>query len=389
MTITKRADKGSTLTHDELDGNFTHLEKKFTVTNSGSSAYVFSGAGTSSDSNPTLYLQRGETYNFSINASGHPFYIKTVSGTGTGNAYNDGTSNNGVEVGDIEFTVQQDAPDILYYNCSAHSSMAGTIHVVKANYSIDDLSDVDTTTSAPSSGQVLKWDGSKWAPAADNNSGGGGGSSNTFSSIVVGSDTVAADSVTDSVTFVAGSNMTITANTTSDTITFASSGGGGGGGASVTSSDTAPSSPSAGDLWFHTGQLKLYVYYADGTSNQWVQTNPGAAAGVDEEFYIKSYRYDDTLAINTGTTRLYLHDSYILSRIHAYVDTAPDGAAATFDVKKNGSSLQTITIADGATSGANTTMSHVVTGGDYITVDITQVGSNTAGENLYMVFTFS
>ena len=177
MTITKRADKGSTLTHDELDGNFTHLEKKFTVTNSGSSAYVFSGAGTSSDSNPTLYLQRGETYNFSINASGHPFYIKTVSGTGTGNAYNDGTSNNGVEVGDIEFTVQQDAPDNLYYNCSAHSSMAGTIHVVKANYSIDDLSDVDTSTSAPSSGQVLKWDGSKWAPAADNNSGGGGGGS--------------------------------------------------------------------------------------------------------------------------------------------------------------------------------------------------------------------
>ena len=44
---------------------------------------------------------------------------------------------------------------------------------------------------------------------------------------------------------------------------------------------------------------------------------------------------------------------------------------------------------DGATSGANTTMSHVVTGGDYITVDITQIGSNTAGENLYMVFTFS
>lgn len=131
MTITKRADKGSTLTHNELDANFTHLEKKFTVTNSGSGAYVFSGAGTSSDSNPDLYLVRGETYTFSVNASGHPFYINTASGTGTGNAYSDGTSNNGVEVGTIELTVQQDAPETLYYNCQYHSSMAGTIYVVK------------------------------------------------------------------------------------------------------------------------------------------------------------------------------------------------------------------------------------------------------------------
>lgn len=131
MTITKRADKGSTLTHNELDANFTHLEKKFTVTNSGSSAYVFNGAGTTADSNPDLYLIRGETYTFSVNATSHPFYIKTASGTGTGDAYTDGTSNNGVEVGDIELTVQHDAPDTLYYNCSVHSAMAGTIYVVK------------------------------------------------------------------------------------------------------------------------------------------------------------------------------------------------------------------------------------------------------------------
>ncbi len=33
----------------------------------------------------------------------------------------------------------------------------------------------DVSASSPSSGQVLKWNGSAWAPAADNNSGGGGG----------------------------------------------------------------------------------------------------------------------------------------------------------------------------------------------------------------------
>ena len=46
--------------------------------------------------------------------------------------------------------------------------------------SIDALSDVDTTTTTPSTGDVLKWDGSKWAPGTDNvGSGGGGGGTET------------------------------------------------------------------------------------------------------------------------------------------------------------------------------------------------------------------
>lgn len=52
--------------------------------------------------------------------------------------------------------------------------------------------------------------------------------------------------------------------------TGAGGSGGGGGGASVTSSDTAPSSPSAGDLWYKSDTNALYVYYNDGDSNQWV-----------------------------------------------------------------------------------------------------------------------
>lgn len=138
----------------------------FAVTNDASSAYVFNGFGTDSDSNPTLYLHRGKTYEFAVNASGHPFYIKTVSGTGTGNAYSDGVTNNGAETGTIKFVVPQDAPSKLYYNCSAHSAMAGEIIIPRAAQ-IDDLSDVDTSTTAPTDGQVLTWDNanSYWEPA--------------------------------------------------------------------------------------------------------------------------------------------------------------------------------------------------------------------------------
>ena len=55
------------------------------------------------------------------------------------------------------------------------------------------------------------------------------------------------------------------------------------GGSSVTVSDTAPGSPSSGDLWWHSTDLKLYVYYTDGSSNQWVQTNPSGtiSLGID------------------------------------------------------------------------------------------------------------
>ena len=76
MAITTRAGKGSPLSNSEVDANFLALQKKFDVTaNSGN--YVFSGAGTSSDNNPTLYLSRGETYYFAVNASGHPLHKDT------------------------------------------------------------------------------------------------------------------------------------------------------------------------------------------------------------------------------------------------------------------------------------------------------------------------
>jgi len=48
------------------------------------------------------------------------------------------------------------------------------LHIDLVSFSIDFLSDVDTTSSAPSVGQVLKWDGNHWAPGFDVTSGGSG-----------------------------------------------------------------------------------------------------------------------------------------------------------------------------------------------------------------------
>ena len=80
------------------------------------------------------------------------------------------------------------------------------------------------------SSQYLMADGS-----VTTSGGGGGGASEAFKTIAVsGQSDVVADSATDTLTLVAGNNMTITTNASGDSITFASSGGGGGGGGVTT-----------------------------------------------------------------------------------------------------------------------------------------------------------
>ena len=99
--------------------------ENYNVTNSGASAYTINGA-----TNPTLTLVRNQTYFFTVNASTHPFWIKTAATTGTGDQYNTGVTNNGDDVGGITFTVPGDAPNTLYYICQLHSSMQGTINII-------------------------------------------------------------------------------------------------------------------------------------------------------------------------------------------------------------------------------------------------------------------
>jgi hypothetical protein len=99
----------------------------FNVANSGSGAYVING-----QSNPTLSLIEGQTYTFNINASGHPFLIKTTRSTGTGDSYNNGVTNNGTDNGTITFAIPYNAPSSLYYNCQYHASMWGLMTVARA-----------------------------------------------------------------------------------------------------------------------------------------------------------------------------------------------------------------------------------------------------------------
>lgn len=95
-----------------------------TVTNSGTSNYVFTGDITGND--PTINLQIGQTISLNLNAPGHPFWIKTSQVTGQSNGVA-GVTNNGVATGTISWT--PDTPGTYYYICEFHSGMTGQIVV--------------------------------------------------------------------------------------------------------------------------------------------------------------------------------------------------------------------------------------------------------------------
>ena len=96
-----------------------------TITESGSKYYV---DGVLQDS---LVLIKGDTYIFDYSAAtSHPFKISTTSdGThGGGSEYTNGTS---TASNALTFVVPSDAPAQLYYYCSSHSGMGGSIQVIE------------------------------------------------------------------------------------------------------------------------------------------------------------------------------------------------------------------------------------------------------------------
>ena len=94
---------------------------------------------------------------------------------------------------------------------------------------------------------------------------------------------------TDGVPSAALANGAIAVDTTNDTFYFRSSGSWqevSGGGASLTVSDTAPSSPEAGNLWFESDTGNTLVYYTDANTSQWVEL--GHSVDSSHEFFVQA-----------------------------------------------------------------------------------------------------
>jgi len=115
----------------------------YTVTAQGNSAFLING-----EANPILTLQAGNTYNFIVNAQGHPFWIKTDRVIGPDARYDVGVTNNGAEVGTVTITLEADkTPPKLFYQCGKHIVMGGALTKFEvppesvANLIVDQLPD--------------------------------------------------------------------------------------------------------------------------------------------------------------------------------------------------------------------------------------------------------
>ena len=114
----------------DLDNPFL-VDYTINVTASSNSNYTLSGTdanGTVSGNDPALTFYVGDQITFSVNAAGHPFYLKTVAGSGSGNQIS-GVTNQGTENGLVVWTPS--AAGTFYYQCGPHTAMVGTITIIK------------------------------------------------------------------------------------------------------------------------------------------------------------------------------------------------------------------------------------------------------------------
>ncbi len=110
---------------------------EWTLGADGTNNYTFSGPGfTGAENDPTITLVRGQEYKIINNMGAHPFRIQSTPNGSTGTAYNDGVTNNDVSNGTLTWDVQFDAPDILWYQCTAHANMGGIIYIIDAGVGI-------------------------------------------------------------------------------------------------------------------------------------------------------------------------------------------------------------------------------------------------------------
>jgi alpha-tubulin suppressor-like RCC1 family protein/plastocyanin len=139
MTATSYHGDGSNLTGIAATNFNTQVVPGSTysinVTNDGSSAYTLSGTdrnGSVSGNNASVSVEIGDTLNFVVDASGHPFYIRVSDGGA--NVSTPAATNQGAQSGTVSWT--PNTAGTYYYQCGNHAGMIGTI-TVTATTTID------------------------------------------------------------------------------------------------------------------------------------------------------------------------------------------------------------------------------------------------------------
>ena len=176
----------------------------------------------------------------------------------------------------VTWVVPTNAPDTLWYWCHHHTGQGNSISINNAWTASPTFTElIDTPANFTSqAGKYLKVNAGATAleyvtlPVDPD-------TTYSQSSVADGNNVklrlTDSGSTDDDILITAGNNITIS-SVTAGGFTIASTGGGSG--ATVTTDDSAPSSPNDGDLWWKSDEGRLKIYYADGSSDQWVDASP-------------------------------------------------------------------------------------------------------------------
>jgi hypothetical protein len=294
-------------------------------------AYTFMGSahGDNPDIGP---FYRGGTYTFNLDASlsGHPFYLTTDDGTNysAGNyvdEYTSGVTGSRNESGTLVFTVPNDAPDTLYYQCGNHNPMRGMITIkdlavetnVDGNYVLYFQHDQDGHTTP------VEIRPKRTLADVDN----------------VG--TTGKFKVQD-----------------------------------------------MGEYLDSTSQFQSKIANLVNTETADKPTTAQVTDKIKDEtvFNINMHQGGD-LQVITGTKRWYAPFDLQIVGISSNLGTAADNIVG-IDVKNNGVSAKTVSFSSNTTTTNIVAPFFTMNTGDYLTVDITSIGTNSVGQDLYLQFTY-
>ena len=161
----------------------------------------------------------------------------------------------------------------------------------------------------------------------------------------------------------------------------------------ITSSDTPPTSPSVGQLWYDTTDSSLYIYYQDADSSQWVSivgatgaTGP-AASGVTTYANVSALPTsgvtNGTQAYVTANNKLYIYNGSGWYAV-ALLNTSPTYSTSpnsTYTLAQDGTAT-TITIVATDPEGFPITYTATPSGmGNIATI----TGPTGAGNNVFTV----
>ena len=320
-----------------------------------------SGSGYKIDGSfsPTIELVPGNTYKFDqadSSNSGHPlrFYYEANKTT----SFSTGVTTSGTPGNSGAYTqivVSDTTPSVLHYQCSAHGYMGNQVVIGTRNLtgldtgdlgegsnlyytdarvltkinatSIDALSDVDTTTASPSTGQALVWDGSQWEPGT------------VGGQITVQDEGSALSTSASTINFV-GSGVVASGTGSTKTITI--SGGGGGGGIALSDISVGAEATASGNGGLAYNNSSGVFTYA-----------PPTLSGIG----------GTTDNVSEGSSNLYFTDA----RINTHLNTS---SASTNQVLSwNGSDYAWVNNAGGGGGGGNAFTNIAVAGQSTVQAD--------------------